>query len=229
MHGQDVMDSIFGVMETPELFSPLNGMILSQVIEKKFDKGFIVIVPRLPNYPSQPQIALWNLSNPKEYKIRILDLTSPEVDEAVSSGSDLTWRDLDGTDVEFRNTFRPRARYLYFHYCIQIIRRAWRAEKKAADHLEKEFGKGYWGSIGTYLPKSMLLAFAEELGHGYDKLLEGGEDDEATANQEDKNILLAVASSQVGELPREGGDEESDSDEDEGGDDDQDDWWGWEA
>jgi hypothetical protein len=106
IHGQDIMDSISGVTENLELFSPLNGMIISQIVEKKFDKGFIAIVPRLPNYPTQPQIALWNRSEPKEYKIRILDLTSPEVDEVVGLGSDLTWRGLDSADVEFRSTFR---------------------------------------------------------------------------------------------------------------------------
>lgn len=80
--------------------------------------------------------------------------------------------------------------------------------------MRKEFGKGYWGTIGPYLPESMLQAFIEELGHGYEGLLKGGEADEATANQEDRNILLAVASSQIKALPRERDDEGSDSDQD---------------
>jgi hypothetical protein len=223
MHGQDLMDTVFGVMEKPELFSPLNGMIVSQLVEGKFDKGFMAIVPRLPDYPTQQQIAQWNLSEPKEYKVRILDLENPEVDEFILPGSERTWRDLDGADVEFRSTFRPRARYFYFHYCMQILRRAWRAEKIAAEHMKKEFGKGYWGTIGPYLPKSMLQALIEELGHGYEGLLKGGEGDKATANQEDRNILLAVASSQVKASREEGEDEGSDDDEDEGGDGDLDD------
>jgi hypothetical protein len=214
MHGQDVMDSVFGVMENPELFSPLNGMIVSQFVEDKFDKGFMAIVPRLPDYPTQPQIAAWNLSEPKEYKIRILDMQNPEAGEVVRPDLGLTWRDLDGTNVEFRSAFRPRARYLYFHYCIQILRRAWRAEKKAAEQLKKEFGKGYWGTIGPYLPESMLRAFVEELGHGYKELLKGGEDDKATANEVDSCLVLAIASSQVKASQEEGEDEESDGDQD---------------
>lgn len=213
MHGQEVMDSVFGVMEKPELFSPLNGMIVSQLVEMKFDKGFMAIVPRLPDYPTQPQIAAWNLSEPKEYKIRILDPKNPEADEVIRPDLGLTWRHLDGTNVEFRSAFRPRARYLYFHYCIQILRRAWRAERKAAEQMKKEFKKGYWGTIGPYLPRSMLRAFIEELGHGYEELLKGGEDDEATADEDDRDLVLAVASSQI-KASREGEDDESDGDQD---------------
>jgi hypothetical protein len=195
MHGHEVMDSVFGVMENPELFSPLNGMIVSQLVEKKFDKGFIAIVPRLPDYPTQSQIAAWNLSEPKEYKIRILDPKSPEVDEVVRPDTGLTWKGLDGTPVEFKSASRPRARYLYFHYCMQILRRAWRAERKAGEQMKREFGKGYWGTIGPYLPRSMLRAFIEELGHGYEELLKGGEDDKATSNQVDGDLVVVVASS----------------------------------
>ena len=219
MHGQDVMDAVFGVMKNPELFSPLNGLIVSRLVEERFDNGFMVIVPRLPDRPTLAQIALWNDSEPKEYKIRILDLNHPEAHEFIRPESDQTWKDLDGTDVEFRSTFRPRARYLYFHYCIQILRRAWRADKKAAEQMKNEFGKGYWGTIGSYLPESMLRAFIEELGHEYEELLAGAVDDKATANPEDSNILIAVASSQVKasrQWRQEGGeDEESDGGEDE--------------
>jgi hypothetical protein len=216
MHGQDVMDLVFGVMKNPELFSPLNGLIVSQHVEAKFDRGFMVIVPRLPNHPTLAQIASWNNSEPKEYKIRILDLNHPEADEVIRPESDQTWKDLDGTNVEFRSSFRPRARYLYFHYCIQILRRAWRVDKKAAEQMKNEFGKGYWGTIGPYLPESMLRAFIEELGHEYEELLAGAVDDKAMANPEDSNILIAVASSQIkASRPWRPKDEESDGEEDE--------------
>lgn len=222
MHGQDVMDSVFGVMKNPELFSPLNGLIVSHILEEKFDSGFMAIVPRLPDHPTLAQIALWNIAEPKEYKIRILNLEDPEVHKVIHPNSGQTWKDLDGTNVEFRSTFRPRARYLYFHYCIQILRRAWRADKQAAGLLKKEFGKGYWGTIGPYLPESMLRAFVEELGHEYNELLAGVADDKATATQEDRNLLVAVASNQVKASREEEGEEES---EDEESDEDEDEDW----
>ena len=222
MHGQAVMDSIFGSMKTPELLSPLNGMIISDYAERKFDCGFMAIVPNLPDHPTQAQIALWNASEPKAYKIRILDLEDPQAHKLIRPESNQTWRDLDSTNVEFRSAFRPHDRYLYFHYCVQILRRAWKADRKAAEQIKKEFGKGYWGTVGPYLPESMLRAFVEELGHEYQELLAGKLDDKATANKEDRNLLIAVASSQVkASRDPEGDDEDSDEDSDEGVDEDE--------
>jgi hypothetical protein len=214
MHGQEVMDTIFGMMEKPELFSPLNGMIVSDLVENIFDEGFMTIVPRLSDNPTLGQIALWNNSEPKEYKIRIIDPTNRNAQNFIGQ-LNTKWEDLDGTNVEFRSSFRPRARYLYFHYCIQVLRRAWRAsDQHAAQQLQKEFGKGYWGTVGPYLPESMLRAFVEELGHEYEGLLTGAVDDRATANEEDRNLLVAVASSQV-KAPRRADIEDDDEDDDE--------------
>lgn len=177
MHGQSVMDAVFGEMGSPELFSPRNGMIVLQDAGEKFDSGFMVMVPRLPDDPSTAQISLWNRSEPKQYKIRILDLQHPEAAMLISPYRDITWKDLDNTDVEFRSSYRPRARYLYFHYCIQILRRAWRTQKEADKEIKKEFGKVYWGTTNRYLPDSMIRAFIEELGHEYEELLAGAAGD----------------------------------------------------
>lgn len=94
MHGQDVMDAIFGVAESPELFSPLNGMLVSDRVGG-FDEGFLVIVPRLPDDPTPAQISLWNSSNPKEYKMRIIDLDQARYKQRISRYIDKTWQDLD--------------------------------------------------------------------------------------------------------------------------------------
>jgi hypothetical protein len=221
MHGQEVMDTVFGVMDPPELFSPRNGMIMSNVVEKKFDKGFMAIVPRLPNRPTPAQVEHWNSKEPKEYKVRILDLENPEVHKVIRPDSDQTWKDLDGADVEFRSAFRPRARYLYFNYCIQILRRAWKAERSAAEQMRQEFNAGFWGTTGSYLPRSMLRAFVEELGHGYEELSAGARDDGNTANPEDKDLLLAIASRQVMVPSDKEGEDEDDDEEGEDEDDDE--------
>lgn len=235
MHGQDLMDSIFGVMPTPELFSPLNGLLLSRDVESVFDDGFLVIVPRLPDDPSAAQISLWHSSDPKEYKVRIIDKHSRLNDEFIKVGSPRKWKHLDGTNVEFKNDFRPRARYLYFHYCVQMLRLAWR-ENPQGTTLKKQIGKGYWGSRGRYLPRSMLLAFIEEMGHEYDSLLDGATDDAATQTDVDSEILLATATDQIKASAvevieeedeenddEEGDDEEGDDDEDQHDEDDDDD------
>jgi hypothetical protein len=67
------MDAIFGPTETPELFSPKNGLIVNSEFEAVFDKGLLAIVPLLPNDPSTVELGAWRNSEPKEYKIRILD------------------------------------------------------------------------------------------------------------------------------------------------------------
>ncbi len=222
MHGQDVMNSVFGSMESPELFSPLNGMIISTYVEDKFDRGFMAIVPRLPDHPTVAQMSLWNNSKPKQYKICILNFADADIDNFIGSTSDQTWRDLHDSPVKFKNDFRPRARYLYFHYCMQILRRAWGADNKSGQRIKNEFGKGYWGTIGPYLPKSMLLAFVEELGHEYKDLLVGSVDDKTTTSQEDRDLLLAVASNQVKASKNPTGEnEDSDADSDEDEDEDE--------
>ena len=223
LHGQDVMDAIFGVAESPELFSPLNGMLVSKKVEEVFDKGFLVIVPRVPDDPTSAQISLWNSSDPKEYKMRIIDRDQARYKQRISRQIDKTWQDLDGSDVEFRNNFRPRARYVYFHYCIQMLRYAWR-EGRPGQSLKKQLEKAYWGTPGRHLPRNMLMAFVEEMGHEYESLLEGAMDDAAPVMDEGSEILLSAAAAQIkassvgvieGDDKEEDEEEEDDEEEDE--------------
>lgn len=227
MHGQEVMDAIFGPTASKELFSPLNGIIVSAGINYLFNKGFMVIVPRISDNPSAAEVSLWNQSNPKEYKIRILGRDSITYNQTIAPYSPRKWKDLDGTNVEFRNDFRPRARYVYFHYCVQMLRYAWR-EQRHGQSLKKQLEKSYWGTPGRYLPRNMLMALVEEMGHEYEKLLEGATDDEAPDMDEDSEILLATATAQIKAWSPEEiwEDEESDDDDDDEdiyeGDDDED-------
>lgn len=187
------MDAIFGKTKEPELFSPKNGLIISELIEKVFDSGFLVIVPQLPERPTKAQVAEWLVQKPRGYMTRIIDPTSKLFDQKISLGKEMRYKDLDKRPLKFRNNFRPAARYLYFHYCLQILRRAWKQpveQSKLA--LKNEVGKMYWGTPGRYLPRNMLLAFVEELGHEYDELLGG-----ASCSTGEEMTLLAAASRQV--------------------------------
>lgn len=63
--------------------------------------------------------------------------------------------DLDNRPLKFLTDFRPRARYIYFHYCIQVLRRAWQHSnpgQEASGILQAERAKLYWGTPGRYLP-----------------------------------------------------------------------------
>ncbi|RAQ50236.1 hypothetical protein AFGD_011576 [Aspergillus flavus] len=198
MHGQDVMDAIFGKKRPPQLFSALNGLLLHRGIERTFDSGKLVIVPDLPDRPLAAELLDWIQRGPREYKIKIIDLSWEKLDFFIHPKYSKTWRDLDGQRLFFRSDFRPAARYLYFHYCIQILRRAWghNTAGGALPTLKDEIGKPFWGTPGRYLPKNMLLAVVEELGHEYKELLEG-----AAGRNGDNDLLLAIASSQVKSRP----------------------------
>ena len=196
MHTQECMDAIFGPSNPPELSSSLNGMIISNAVEAKFDLGFMAIVPGLPEHPSAAEITLWNSTQPKEYKVRILDFDAYFIDHQILPESEQTWRQLDGSNLEFRNDFRPRARYLYFHYIVQILRKSWKEQAKGTT-LKKELHKQYWGTPGRYIAKSMLQAFVEEIGAEHENLLVGAVDDDPPAGGDDQDVLLAVVSNQV--------------------------------
>jgi hypothetical protein len=196
MHGQDTMDAIFGKTKSPELFSPCNGLLIHYSVEDYIDSGKFVIVPDLPDSPTKMDLTSWVRREPREYKIRILDKNWSKLNKKVLIYNDMTWADLDNKRLEFRTLFRPRARYLYFLYCIQVLRYTWQLEDatEEAAVLRNEAGKPFWPTAGRYINRRMLLAFIEELGHqDYYEILQGA----SCQGGGDSCLLLDVASRQV--------------------------------
>lgn len=195
IHGQATMDAIFGATNPPELFSTRNGLLLFSALEDNFDKGVLVIVPDLPDPPPRNRLAAWLKSPTREYKLRIIDTSWELIDDPVHARG-LAWRQLDGRRLLFRSEHRPAARYLYFHYCIQVLRRAWKAGggQKTAFGLHDEHGKLFWGTPGRYMAKNMLRALTEELGHEYEPLLQGGNSFRPAS---DRSLLLNTAAAQI--------------------------------
>ena len=168
-------------------------------------------MPNVGDLASFEDIERWQRSEPKEYKLKILDLTADLADELCiidPSGKkqgEKTWRDMDGSVLKFRSSCRPRARYLYWHYCLQVLRYTWREHSRKSKFgpggeviLKQEIAKKqlFWGTPGRYLPKNMLLAFVQELGHEFEYLLKGaGDDAEGTVDVQD--VLLGVAANQI--------------------------------
>ncbi|KAK2768850.1 hypothetical protein FQN54_000710 [Arachnomyces sp. PD_36] len=162
-------------------------------IEEILDFGMLVVVPQLSDKPTKTQLFEWLKKPSREYKTRIIDWSFKKLDHRIRLGYTLKWRDLDNRPLVFRGDFRPAARYFYFHYCLQFLRRAWKQPAQQPSlTLKDEIGKPYWGTPGRYLPKNMLLTFVEELGHEYDQLLEG-----ASCSSGDKEVLLGAASVQI--------------------------------
>jgi hypothetical protein len=176
-HGQDMMTALMGEDVQNELFAPTNGLILHNTFENHFDSGLFAIVPNI-NENSAAEVSLWLNSTPKEYKVKILNFESRHIDHVVVQhralpNGELTWRDLHNRKLSFPNDFRPRSRFLYFHYMVQILRKAWSNQGKAPAVLKREFGAAVWGTKGRYLAKVQLRAFVDELGHEFDFLLDG--------------------------------------------------------
>ncbi|KAL2867170.1 HNH endonuclease signature motif containing protein [Aspergillus lucknowensis] len=214
--GQDAMDAIFGRIRPAELFSSRNGLILSAAVEKCFDSGVIVIVPDLPERPTKSMLECWVNKEVRDYKLRIIDRTWAHMEHFVDGKR--KWKDLDGKKLEFKGSFRPEARYVYFHYCQQILRRSWRAgPSRAALSLQDEIGKPFWGTPGKYIRKNMLRALMEEVGHEADDLLLG-----AKGSGGDSELLTNVVADQVVAQRKEEEKEDEDDDSEEA--DELDDW-----
>lgn len=215
------MDAIFGNNATPELFSPYNGILMSTLAELFFDKGYYVIVPQASAAPSLQEIQDWHRVEPKNYQIRVLEPDTREMNQLIGE-TDRRWRDLDGQKVSFRGDFRPRARYLYFTYCMAILRKSWNKDKPSTA-LSDELGKPYWGTAGRYIKKNMLQRFVQELGHEYDELLEGAMSD--CSNDEEVSLAALEAANdqiKVSVRGKDGLSYEQGSDSDDGGGEDSD-------
>ena len=205
-HGQETMDTIFGKRRPSEMFSERNGMLMHKWLEDSFDKGKLVIVPDLAPDTSISGWLKWCLGAKREYRVKILDYDWHKIDQPVSHLGLRTFRELDGKRLEFSNpknpnvSTRPAARYLYFHYCMQVLQKAWQQKAQgkpagAAEVLKAENGKFFWGTWGRYLPRNMLLAFVEELGHEYEDLLMGASCLPVRSTEQD--LLLATGAAQA--------------------------------
>ncbi|KAJ5874689.1 uncharacterized protein N7529_003119 [Penicillium soppii] len=197
-NGQDTMDAIFGQKRPAELFLPQNGLLIYKGLEKYFDAGKFAIVPTLAEGTLLSEVKRWVKCDQREYQIKIIDPDWEKRDTRVASWSDITFGNLDGRKLVFKTKFRPAARYLYFHYCMEVLRMCWQHSSQGkssnASHLlQSEHGKPFWGTPGRYLPRNMLLGLVEELGHDYRFLMVGA----TTSRLEDDDLLLGAMASHV--------------------------------
>lgn len=56
-----------------EQFPLCNKIIVPAALKDGLKTWFMIIVPRFLDNPSAAEVSVWNSSNPKEYKIRIVD------------------------------------------------------------------------------------------------------------------------------------------------------------
>ncbi|KAK2762160.1 hypothetical protein FQN54_001168 [Arachnomyces sp. PD_36] len=124
-------------------------------VENQFDKHHVVIVPAHPN------------KKPREWKILVLE---PQImGNLIQPG--LTFADIHGRKLSFRNNAQPRARYFYFHYLCAMLYYSETLGKqgKSLNDLVTADMPGLsraWGSEGSYMADNVIRDFIERLGDG---------------------------------------------------------------
>ncbi|CAD6591838.1 MAG: hypothetical protein ASARMPRED_005779 [Alectoria sarmentosa] len=209
--GQAAMSNIFGTHN--ELHKIENGLILSTAAEERIGKGDIVLVPNVSDASSKQMMDEWSRSNPKQYKIRVLNPTAKHMNIFHPCGklTEKRWTDLDGNEVHFRSNHRPRTRYMYWLYCQTMLRRSWKAKAERHEKAKEELGKRFWGTRGPYMKKNMLRAFVLEMGQEYEHLLEGAVPETASDNEPNPMALAAANNAILRNLQK---DEDADDDDD---------------
>ncbi|KAL6716749.1 hypothetical protein ACLMJK_006317 [Lecanora helva] len=221
--GESNMDAIFGRLRDAEGFSELwkaeNGMLWSNAAEKRFSAGYFVIVPAVPDEPSQEDICAWETTHPRQYKIWVLNPSDSSMKQLMGR-SEKAWRDLDGELVEFKTDFRPRACYLYFAYCTAMLRR-WLTGPGRLEIGKGELCERVWGTPGKYMRDNMLRGFVEEMGYYFEHLMEGAMGDGEDDSEADPTGLVA-ANRQIRDSLKDFDDEHSDQDDSEDGEEEED-------
>lgn len=235
--GHQSMITIFGpaeldrVIDKPksgksELFRAVNGIWWSVGAEDRFTRGMFVIVPDLREDATTAEIHAWQKSDPKEYKIKVIRPEAKEMKEPTRPDGDKLWNSINNQRLDFKGkTFRPRARYIYWTYLEGILGLAYSDKKAYTEVPQRELGRPYWGSAGSYIRENQLRGFVEEIGHQYDHLLEGamamavgvGEGEGEGEGEESEKIAFAHANENLMEKlgVRTDDDEDDDDDDDE--------------
>ncbi|KAF8249172.1 hypothetical protein K440DRAFT_641527 [Wilcoxina mikolae CBS 423.85] len=75
----------------------------------------------------------------------------------------LTFGDIDGTELVFQTSHRPKARYLYFHYVVALLRT--RRHKRKGWLQQQTQREIAWATPGRYLRETMLRTLIAAVGH----------------------------------------------------------------
>lgn len=213
-YGEDLMATIFGVERKDELHSPHNCLLMNTALEKTFDMFLWTLVPAVAEPHTREVLLEWHKAPNKQYRIRVMHPNHDRMKELIDiSGRDQRLRDLDGKIVQFRSNFRPRARYLYLHYCMTSIKNS----TTSRIIIEEEKKQKFWGSAGRYYKSNFLVGMSQFMGHEYEYLFEGDDDDEVHAEGEDAPVEadhFAAAALLLQPEPIKDGDDEDEGDMD---------------
>ncbi|MCJ1258541.1 hypothetical protein MMC24_006374 [Lignoscripta atroalba] len=205
--GPEVVDYLFGHGSGSRLSSADNCLIIHRTVERSFNDGNFVLLPINAN---DLPIQRWRIC-----------LTNSSAMSRDIGRTSLAVR--NGSEVEFRTSFRPAARFLYYHFVVTLLRN----KKYCQPGWEKiwmDLRTGHpWPTPGRYLRKSILLTLAryaddveesevEKLFAGDLLFEEHGHLDEKEENEVARRVLVARGHYEV-EDDEEEDDEEEDDEE----------------
>ena len=129
-----------------------NGLMLYSKIEEALDSGRIVIFP----LPSQEDELT-------EWKIVLADKSIRK--RQITGGLyPVTFNDIDGKKLVFRNNNRPARRYLYLRFIMTFLH--CKSEGKPTEWIEaSDVGKTAWHTPDKSLRRGFLLRFARQFSH----------------------------------------------------------------
>jgi len=209
---EETMMHIFGDDAKDEMFSPKNGLLIFDPLVKMMDKGFFALVPDLPDDASHEACMNWNTQTLKEYKIHVFEREHKDMKGHLMFGemAGLPAYELHGRKVKFLNDFRPRARYLFWVYCVNLIKNA----VKTGSFDKIPIKKPYWGSLRSYMHSGKIKALGKLVGSD---MLEGLTDDDYNFNfaVSQAALTMMVESMKMQEMETFGDDLDDDSDEEE--------------
>ena len=129
-----------------------NGLMLYSKIEEALDSGRIVIFP----LPSQEDELT-------EWKVVLTDKTIRK--RQITGGLyPVTFTDIDGKKLVFRNNNRPARRYLYLRFIMTFLH--CKSEGKPTEWIEEsDVGQTAWHTPDKSLRRGFLLRFARQVWH----------------------------------------------------------------
>jgi len=166
----EVDTALFGTTTTTSSSSN-NGILLPVSIARQFDTGMLAVVPDISDANPADDAAKWMCTTPREYKVKSYDIETQHesgckiVDLCAlrwADQSNRSYRELDGWKLTFpscgsRN--RSGECYLFFHYCVQVLRRAWKGLPAGEEMFVSD-----WGAVGKYVDREQMRAVIDELG-----------------------------------------------------------------
>lgn len=144
--GPELADYVFGTGSGSRLFRADNCLILHPFAKRAFDAGNFVVVPV---DSTEKPIRRW--------KVRLVNSAARSMDIGTHK-----LFELDDKELEFKTSFRPAARFFYYHFVLTLLRNRRYRQPGWETSWEELRTKQPWATPGPYLRKSMLLALARQ-------------------------------------------------------------------